>query len=65
MKLTGGSSEETDMLAADLPQLVVQNAIDIFKPNIGSTVDASADTNAYTVNLAPALVKGLRWQEHS
>jgi cleavage and polyadenylation specificity factor subunit 2 len=61
--LTGGSSEETDRLAADLPQLVVQNPIDIFKPDIGSTVDASADTNAYTVNLAPALVKGLRWQD--
>ncbi|KAK8012651.1 cleavage and polyadenylylation specificity [Apiospora marii] len=61
--LTGGGPEETDELAADLPQLVTQNPIDIFKPNMGTSVDASADTNAYTVNLAPALVKSLRWQD--
>ncbi|KAI0129079.1 beta-lactamase-like protein [Xylariales sp. AK1849] len=61
--LTGGSLSETDELAADLPQLFVQNSIDIFKPDIGSSVDASADTNAYTVKLAPALVKGLHWQD--
>ncbi|KAK6856082.1 RNA-metabolising metallo-beta-lactamase [Apiospora arundinis] len=61
--LTGGGPEDTDELAADLPQLVTQNPIDIFKPDIGTSVDASADTNAYTVNLAPALVKSLRWQD--
>ena len=61
--LTGGGPEDTDELAADLPQLVTQNPIDIFKPDIGVSVDASADTNAYTVNLAPALVKSLRWQD--
>ncbi|KAK8136346.1 cleavage and polyadenylylation specificity [Apiospora sp. TS-2023a] len=61
--LTGGGPEETDELASDLPQLVTQNPIDIFKPNMGTSVDASADTNAYTVNLAPALVKSLRWQD--
>ncbi|KAH8673467.1 beta-lactamase-like protein [Xylariales sp. PMI_506] len=61
--LTGGTSSETDELAAELPQLVVQNSIDIFKPDVGTSVDASADTNAYTVNLAPALVKSLKWQD--
>ncbi|KAK9421321.1 putative Cleavage and polyadenylation specificity factor subunit 2 [Seiridium unicorne] len=60
--LTGGSSSETNELSADLPKLF-QSQIDIFMPEIGSTVDASADTNAYTVNLAPALVKGLKWQD--
>jgi cleavage and polyadenylation specificity factor subunit 2 len=60
--LTGGSSSETNELSADLPKLF-QSHIDIFIPEIGSTVDASADTNAYTVNLAPALVKGLKWQD--
>lgn len=61
--LTGGSQGDTDELAADLPQLVTQNPIDIYKPEMGVSVDASADTNAFTVNLAPALVKGLRWQD--
>lgn len=61
--LTGGSPEDTDELAADLPQLTAQNPMDIFKPDMGASVDASADTNAYNVNLAPTLVKGLRWQE--
>jgi cleavage and polyadenylation specificity factor subunit 2 len=60
--LTGGSASETDALSIDLPKLV-QNPIDIFVPDVGSTVDASADTNAYTVNLAPELVKGLKWQD--
>ncbi|ORY60775.1 cleavage and polyadenylation specificity factor subunit 2 [Pseudomassariella vexata] len=58
--LTGGNPEETDELAADLPQLL-QN-IDIHKPDMGSSVDASADTNAYTIKIAPTLYKGLKWQ---
>ncbi|KAH6654679.1 beta-lactamase-like protein [Truncatella angustata] len=60
--LTGGSSLETEELSTEMPK-IIQSQIDIFMPEIGSTVDASADTNAYSVNLAPALVKGLKWQD--
>jgi cleavage and polyadenylation specificity factor subunit 2 len=60
--LTGGSASETDDLSVELPKLF-QSQIDIFLPEVGASVDASADTNAYTVNLAPALVKGLKWQD--
>jgi cleavage and polyadenylation specificity factor subunit 2 len=60
--LTGGSASETNELSVELPKLI-QSQIDIFLPDIGTSVDASADTNAYTVNLAPALVKGLKWQD--
>ncbi|KAI1851419.1 hypothetical protein JX266_003494 [Neoarthrinium moseri] len=60
--LTGGTSSETDALSTDLPKLI-QAPLDIFTPDIGSSVDASADTNSYTVSLAPSLVKGLKWQD--
>lgn len=60
--LIGGGEEETTALASDCRKLFSEGAIDVYTPAIGATVDASVDTNAWVVKLAPALVKQLRWQ---
>ncbi|KAI1082449.1 beta-lactamase-like protein [Whalleya microplaca] len=59
--LVGGGPGETAALAADCAKLVGA-AIDIYTPAIGAVIDASVDTNAWVVRLAPALVKQLKWQ---
>ncbi|KAI1817651.1 beta-lactamase-like protein [Poronia punctata] len=60
--LVGGSSEETMTLASDCKKLIAESSIAIFTPAIGKTVNASVDTNAWVVKLAPSLVKQLKWQ---
>lgn len=68
--LVGGSSSETDFLASECRQKLVsasseavEGAQDIvFTPVDGQMVNASVDTNAWTVKLSNALVKRLRWQ---
>ncbi|KAL8809594.1 MAG: hypothetical protein Q9200_003289 [Gallowayella weberi] len=68
--LFGGSVSETTVLANECRQKLVpvfsessegaEN--DVFTPVNGQTVEASVDTNAWTVKLSSALVKRLRWQ---
>ena len=58
----GGAGDETLALASDCRKLFVEGSIDIYTPAIGAVVDASVDTNAWVVKLAPALVKQLKWQ---
>ncbi|GAP90832.1 putative cleavage and polyadenylylation specificity [Rosellinia necatrix] len=60
--LVGGSSEDTMTLASDCKKLMAEGSFDIYTPNMGATVDASVDTNAWVVKLAPTLVKQLKWQ---
>ncbi|KAK4131416.1 hypothetical protein BT67DRAFT_436291 [Trichocladium antarcticum] len=68
--LVAGSAEETLALAADCRKLLSASAadsassqaIDVFTPAIGATVDASVDTNAWVVRLADPFVKRLKWQ---
>ena len=61
--LIGGRRDETFALASDCRRLFADGAaIDIHTPAVGATVDASVDTNAWVVRLAPALVKQLKWQ---
>ncbi|KAJ4375126.1 hypothetical protein N0V83_002210 [Neocucurbitaria cava] len=38
------------------------NAIDVFTPTIGMMIDASVDTNAWSVKLSRSMVRNLRWQ---
>jgi cleavage and polyadenylation specificity factor subunit 2 len=60
--------DETLSLAADCRKLLAaligaeDTAIDVYTPEIGITVDASVDTNAWAVKLTDALVKQLKWQ---
>jgi cleavage and polyadenylation specificity factor subunit 2 len=68
--LIGGEEEETEALAADCRQLLhldseaaTDHSTDIYTPIVGFTVDASVDTNAWTVKLSKPLFKRLQWQK--
>lgn len=68
--LVAGTEEETQSLAEDCRKLLVSsdagaskaNATDVLTPSIGMSVDASVDTNAWTIKLTQTLYKRLRWQ---
>lgn len=68
--LVSGNASETRFLADDSRQKLKIEAVDnsgknfdfVFTPSDGETVDASVDTNAWTVKLSEALVRGLHWQ---
>lgn len=67
--LVSGMKEETLALANDCRKLLGaltgasdETAIDVYAPEVGVTVDASVDTNAWAVKLTDALVKQLKWQ---
>jgi cleavage and polyadenylation specificity factor subunit 2 len=63
--LVAGEEAETLALAEDCKALLASgegNAVDILTPIIGETVDASVDTNAWSLKLSRNLVKKLAWQ---
>lgn len=64
--LISGSESETQMLAEEARQLLSgeggESASDVFSPLVGEMVDASVDTNAWTLKLSRELVKKLTWQ---
>ena len=69
--LVSGSVSETAVLAHDCNQKLA-SAIHgstgkapaiVFMPAVGQTVDASVDTNAWTVKLSEALLKRFHWQK--
>ena len=68
--LVGGSREETSWLTDECKQKLNPHTssgeeggvTDVFSPAIQQTVNASVDTNAWTVKLSEALVKRFRWQ---
>lgn len=60
--LIGGSEGETLTLASDCKKLLAEGSVSIYTPSVGTTIDASVDTNAWVVKLAPSLVKQLKWQ---
>ena len=63
----GGEESETLELA-EISRIALNantdsaNAIDVFTPTVGMLVDASVDTNAWTVKLSRSMVRNLRWQ---
>jgi len=67
--LVSGMKDETLVLAQDCRKLLAaqgsasdEKVLDVYTPVVGSTIDASVDTNAWTVKLTDSLVKRLRWQ---
>ncbi|TKA55268.1 hypothetical protein B0A55_12749, partial [Friedmanniomyces simplex] len=65
--LMSGDESETQKLAAEFRNLrdgqgVEANNMEISTPRVGEVVDASVDTNAWTLKLSRALVKRLTWQ---
>lgn len=70
--LTGGTKRETESLAEACRTMLLSNEVgtgkqstaeDVLTPTIGMTVDASVDTNAWTIKLDRKLYKQLQWQE--
>ncbi|RFU27701.1 hypothetical protein B7463_g8645, partial [Scytalidium lignicola] len=67
--LVSGLKDETLALASDCHKLLTthtgssgEKGLDVYTPEIGVSVDASVDTNAWVVKLTDTLVKRLRWQ---
>jgi len=68
--LVSGNTSETTHLANDCKQKLKSEMMDdtgkttdfVFTPSIGQMIDASVDTNAWTVKLSEALVRRLHWQ---
>lgn len=68
--LVSGNASETKFLADDSRQKLNIESVDdsgksvdfVFTPSNGQTIDASVDTNAWTVKLSEALVRRLHWQ---
>lgn len=63
--LVAGEAAETLSLASDCKHFLGSGEggnLDVFTPIVGETVDASVDTNAWTLKLSRALVKKLAWQ---
>ena len=68
--LVAGNTSETASLADDCRQKLKSEIVDssgktanfVFAPLNGQRVDASVDTNAWTVKLGEALVRRLHWQ---
>lgn len=68
--LTGGTISETTFLANDFLHKLKprpnnsneKSSNDVFTPLNGQTVDASVDTNAWTVKLSEALLRRFHWQ---
>lgn len=64
--LVGGSRDETLSLAQDCRKALGaegDRAVDVYTPEVGVSVDASVDTNAWVVKLADPLVKKIKWQQ--
>lgn len=67
--LVSGLKEETLALASDCRKLLASQiggvddkGLDVYTPEVGVSVNASVDTNAWVVKLTDSLVKRLRWQ---
>ncbi|KAK5945384.1 hypothetical protein PMZ80_002589 [Knufia obscura] len=68
--LVGGSASETMSLANDCKALLGvrvdgaenESKAEVYAPQVGDMIDASVDTNAWTVKLTRDLVKRLQWQ---
>jgi cleavage and polyadenylation specificity factor subunit 2 len=67
--LIAGDELETNELAEDCRKVLnassgdIANMVDVFTPTVGTVVDASVDTNAWTVKLTRDMVRKLQWQK--
>jgi len=63
--LVAGDEADTKDLAEDCQKVLKTGStdtVDIFTPGIGAVIDASVDTNAWSVKLSRDLVRTLQWQ---
>lgn len=66
--LVAGEEGETNDLAEDCRKVLGTGsgdaaAADVFTPTVGMAIDASVDTNAWTVKLSRDMVRKLQWQK--
>lgn len=65
--LVAGEQEETIELAEEYRKILntesSEASIDVFTPTVGMVIDASVDTNAWTVKLSRGMIKKLHWQK--
>ncbi|KAF2746940.1 hypothetical protein M011DRAFT_468221 [Sporormia fimetaria CBS 119925] len=65
--LVAGEQAETLELAVDLRKALTSGssdmATDVFTPSVGMLVDASVDTNAWSVKISRDMVRKLHWQK--
>jgi cleavage and polyadenylation specificity factor subunit 2 len=67
--LVAGDEAETNELAEDCRRLLApgsgqnEGGLDVFTPIVGNVIDASVDTNAWTVKLSRSMVRRLHWQK--
>ena len=71
--LTAGNEEETALMSTDCEKLLggsskkqddSSRGTTIHAPGNNETVDASVDTNAWSIRLSRSLLKGLNWQKY-
>lgn len=64
--LIAGEEVETNELAVECRKVLnagsSEAGIDVFTPTVGMVIDASVDTNAWSVKLSREMVKKLQWQ---
>ncbi|KAL5424367.1 hypothetical protein PMIN04_003287 [Paraphaeosphaeria minitans] len=64
-----GDEAETEKLAEEARTLLAARAgeasyaVDVFTPDLGDMIDASVDTNAWSVKLSRDMVRKLQWQK--
>lgn len=61
-----GEADETLSLAEDCRKALnagSSTVVDVFAPTVGMVIDASVDTNAWSVKLSKEMVKKLHWQK--
>jgi cleavage and polyadenylation specificity factor subunit 2 len=62
-----GEETETKDLAEELRKTLASieagSSIDVFTPAVGVMIDASVDTNAWSVKLSRSMIQHLRWQK--
>lgn len=67
--LVAGDATETEILANEARQVFASRAgdtsktEDVFTPVLGQIIDASVDTNAWSVKLSRSMVRKLQWQK--
>jgi cleavage and polyadenylation specificity factor subunit 2 len=67
--LVGGDQQETQALAEECERMLntgtsagTESAAEVFTPAVGTTVDASVDTNAWMIRASKPFAKQIHWQ---
>ena len=70
--LTAGSAEDSQLMERDCTRVLggpttkegAPRSTTIYKAKDGEAIDASVDTNSWSISLSRSLLRGLRWQKY-